>query len=475
MTSGEDAIAPPAGLGALEAQRLLDLIALKTAPAAVGGAITYLHTGEGGYAVLSAISMLAAARLLEPRAMPMALMPASRVVVGLAGPVIGLSAAALAVLAAGRRVGIGQLESAVIGAWLTIALGAWVSGRFSADSRVRIGVIGSHGLAAQLAAELDAAGIRSHEIVGWFGPRSGEPGRTGPGWLGELGALRAEVVENQIDLLICEPVPIREPSADAYSRIAAACLDLRVRVIDANQLYEDLLGHVPLGTVDSAWFRYLVHPRFRPPSPLSKRVFDLAVVAALGVVALPVIGVAALAIAIFDGAPVLYRQRRVGEQGRVFEILKLRTMVADAEETGPRWCEPDDARVTSLGRVLRRLHVDELPQLLNVLKGEMTLVGPRPERPEMVGALERRFPHYERRHLVKPGVTGWAQLRCGYAGSELGTAWKLCHDLFYVKHRSILADSLILVETGVAAGRDTHRAMEAPSEGAVARAVGDWS
>ena len=108
--------------------------------------------------------------------------------------------------------------------------------------------------------------------------------------------------------------------------------------------------------------------------------------------------------------------------------------------------------MTRLGRFLRRTHIDELPQLWCVLRGDMTLVGPGPSAPRSVAELESRFPHYIRRHLVKPGITGWAQLRCGYAGSELGTAWKLCHDLFYIKRRSILADSLIIVETLFQAG-----------------------
>jgi lipopolysaccharide/colanic/teichoic acid biosynthesis glycosyltransferase len=144
-------------------------------------------------------------------------------------------------------------------------------------------------------------------------------------------------------------------------------------------------------------------------------------------------------------------------------MLKLRTMVPEAESDGrPRWSEADDERVTRIGRILRRSHLDELPQLWNILRGEMTLVGPRPERPEIVAELERRSRYYVRRHLVKPGIAGWAQLRCGYAGSELGSAWKLCHDLFYVKRRSLLGDALILLETAVEVSRDAHRAVPAP-------------
>ena len=170
----------------------------------------------------------------------------------------------------------------------------------------------------------------------------------------------------------------------------------------------------------------------------------------------------------------LYRQRRLGELGEEFEILKLRTMRPDAEADGPQWSAVADDRVTRVGRILRRTHVDEIPQLWNVLRGDMTLVGPRPERPEMVAELERRFPHYTRRHLVKPGIAGWAALRCGYAGSDIGTAWKLCHDLFYIKRRSMLADALILAETGVEVFRDAHRALRAPDERFLLGEEAEW-
>jgi lipopolysaccharide/colanic/teichoic acid biosynthesis glycosyltransferase len=237
-----------------------------------------------------------------------------------------------------------------------------------------------------------------------------------------------------------------------------------VRLIAAGQLYEEVFGHVPVGMIDAAWYRYIMHPRFRASGPHSKRVFDLMLGSLICLLFLPLLLVAALAIKVFDRGPIFYRQRRLGELGEEFEIIKLRTMRTDAEAGGPQWAEADDLRVTRVGRILRRTHIDEIPQLLNVLRGEMTLVGPRPERPEMVAELERRFAHYTRRHLVKPGIAGWAALRCGYAGSDIGTAWKLCHDLFYIKRRSMLADALILAETGVEVFRDAHRALRAPDE-----------
>jgi lipopolysaccharide/colanic/teichoic acid biosynthesis glycosyltransferase len=142
---------------------------------------------------------------------------------------------------------------------------------------------------------------------------------------------------------------------------------------------------------------------------------------------------------------VLFSQERIGEGGRPFRIYKLRTMRPDTEQT--LWATADDPRVTPLGRLLRRTHLDELPQLLNVLRGEMRIVGPRPEQSGFVEQLEQAIPYYQRRHVLKPGLTGWAQVRCGYAGSDVGSAWKVCHDLWYLKQRSLRLDAIIVLET----------------------------
>jgi exopolysaccharide biosynthesis polyprenyl glycosylphosphotransferase len=463
----------PVALRALEAQRLVSLIAFKVSPALAAGLIAYLHMRDVGSALLVTAAMLSALQLVESSTLPLGLMPAARLALGLCAPVIGAGVAAGLALAAGQHMVLAELKAPVAGAWLIMGLGAWVTSRFHDDRRARVAVVGSPGFASDLGEELEAAGIRAYEVVGWFGPEAPGPYTAGApdarrlDYLGGLNQVRSVVVGRQIELLVCGRVEDAgdETAPDPYALIADSCLDLPVRMIEANQLYEELLGHVPLGTTDSAWFRYIMHPRFRPTSPLWKRCFDLANGAWMALVALPVVAIAAAAIKLTDGGPVLYRQRRVGERGREFEILKLRTMVPDAEELGgPQWSEAGDERVTRIGRFLRRSHIDELPQLWCVLRGDMTLVGPRPERPEICAELESRFPHYIRRHLVKPGITGWAQLRCGYAGSELGTAWKLCHDLFYIKRRSMLADWLIIVETAFEAGKDAHRALRAPRQ-----------
>jgi exopolysaccharide biosynthesis polyprenyl glycosylphosphotransferase len=468
---------PEPTLRALEAQRLIDLIGLKLVPALAAGLLAYAHLRNTGAAVLIAASMLAAPCLVARTELPIEMMSAARLALGLMTPVTGVALALAVTAVSGLRLELGAVIAPLIGALLVMALGAWVKARFAEARRVRVAVIGPQEFAAGLAYELRVAEVSGYDVVGWLGhPVLARHDRSLK-WLGELDDVHSAVLDHGIELLVCADnesvVPgATEVQGDLPALLTQSCLDLPVRMIDANQFYEGLLGHVPLGTIDSAWFRYIMHPRFRPTSTARKRCFDLVAGALAALVALPLIAVAAVAIKLTEGGPVSYRQRRVGERGKEFQMVKLRTMVPDAESKGPRWCAPDDDRITPLGRFLRRTHIDELPQLWNVARGEMTLVGPRPERPEIVTELEARFPNYGRRHLVKPGITGWAQLRCGYGGSEMGTAWKLCHDLFYVKHRSLLTDMLILVDTLAVATKDAHRALRAPQERFIIGEVG---
>ncbi len=454
-------------LGALRAQRLIDLVGLRMAPALTGGLIVYSHYRQLGPALLVFGSMLAAAQMVERSRFPLQLMPAARVALALVAPALGAVAALALMTMLGRPPRIGELVPAVIGAWLVVALGGWTKARVEESARARVAVIGSPQFASDLREELRFAGVRAYEVIGWLGPEGPYERDDGVGWLGSLEQLRGAVLVNHVDLIVCaadrESGPGVARGNSPWDRTAQACLDLPVRMIGANQFYEDLLGHIPIGTIDQAWYRYVLHPNFQSMAPLSKRLSDIFLTTAIGVLTLPLLALGALAVKLQDRGPVLYRQRRLGEHGRQFEILKLRSMRHDAEADGlVRWSEAGDDRVTRVGRVLRRTHIDELPQLWNVLRGDMTLIGPRPERPEMVAELERQFSHYTRRHLLRPGIAGWAQLRCGYAGSDLGTAWKLCHDLYYIKHRSVLADLLIIFETAFVTFRDAHRALHTP-------------
>jgi lipopolysaccharide/colanic/teichoic acid biosynthesis glycosyltransferase len=203
----------------------------------------------------------------------------------------------------------------------------------------------------------------------------------------------------------------------------------------------------------------VLHPRFRGNRAVAKRVFDVVVALAIAILLLPVLAVAALLIAADGGSPI-YRQTRIGARGRPFVMYKLRTMRHDAA-ADTRWATANDGRVTTIGRALRATHLDEVPQLLNVLRGEMSLVGPRPEQPHYARELERTVPFYSRRIWLKPGMTGWAQIHCGYAGSELGTFHKVCHDLYYIKHRSLRFDLRILWLTMGAVMLDRRRQFRA--------------
>jgi lipopolysaccharide/colanic/teichoic acid biosynthesis glycosyltransferase len=162
---------------------------------------------------------------------------------------------------------------------------------------------------------------------------------------------------------------------------------------------------------------------------------------------IPLLPVIALAIRADSPGPVFYRQRRVGQNGREFQIIKFRSMRTDAEQNGAVWAQEGDPRVTRVGRFMRRVRIDELPQLWNVIRGDMTLVGPRPERPEFTSLLQSELPGYAHRHSVKPGLTGWAQIRYRYASSVQDTAKKLEYDLYYVRHRSLLFDIKIMFLT----------------------------
>lgn len=437
----------------LRAQHLLGVLAFGVAPAATAGTMAIGHLQGAGCGLLVFVSVLIANWLLTHSRYPLHLMPFGAAFVRALVPVLG-SVITLAVLATvGRPAPIEEMAAPVVGAWIVTAFVAWSKRRFDASRPVRIAIIGSPSLAVGLDDELRNAKISSYTVVGWIADDrpTTTPGG-GPRRLGSLAQVREVVQRHSVDLLAHSNKPSGMDGdafptrLELFERIATDCLDLPVRLIEVGQLYEEQLGHVPLGQSNWAWFQYLMHPRYRAGSPLSKRVFDLVVGSTMLFFLSPVLLAFAIAVKLSDGGPVFYRQRRVGEGGREFELIKLRSMRVDSEDAGPRWSEAGDERITSVGKLMRRLHIDEMPQLWHIIRGEMTLVGPRPEQRDLIAKLEHQLPWYDRRHLVKPGLAGWAQARCGYSGSEEGTSWKLCHDLFYLKHRSVYFDTLVLVE-----------------------------
>jgi sugar transferase (PEP-CTERM system associated) len=221
-----------------------------------------------------------------------------------------------------------------------------------------------------------------------------------------------------------------------------------VAVTDLASFFERERCQLHLESLNMSWMIFGEGFRQGFTRETVKRFFDVATSGALIFVTLPVMLITALCIYLEDKGPVLYRQDRIGQGGRVFTIFKFRSMHNDAERDGrPRWAGANDDRTTRVGRVIRKLRIDELPQILNVLRGDMSFVGPRPERPFFVEQLASRIPYYSARHSIKPGITGWAQVRYPYGASLDDAVEKLQYDLYYVKNHTLFLDIMVLIET----------------------------
>jgi len=215
-------------------------------------------------------------------------------------------------------------------------------------------------------------------------------------------------------------------------------------------LYEELIGRVPIFLLEDDWIlrSFVDHTRSTSGYETLKRIVDICVACVGFFLLVPLAPLISLIIYLDDGKPILYRQERVGINGKPFTLMKFRTMRLDAEEDGvARLAVENDERVTKVGRFLRRSHLDELPQFLNVLKGDISMVGPRAERPEFVNQLQKEIPFYRARLFVKPGMTGWAQINYQYASNVEESAIKLEYDLYYIKHRNIWLDITIIMRT----------------------------
>jgi exopolysaccharide biosynthesis polyprenyl glycosylphosphotransferase len=219
------------------------------------------------------------------------------------------------------------------------------------------------------------------------------------------------------------------------------------RLLVAGRAPEHVEGRLDLGRLDSRALRESPLVRQTICGAKVKRCFDIGLSGLLILFAGPVLIAAAAAIKLDSPGPVLFRQTRVGHAGKLFSVLKLRTMTVDAEAEGAVWARSRDKRVTRVGAFLRRTRIDEIPQAFNVFYGSMSFVGPRPERPEFTGLLAEAIPHYGERHLVKPGLTGWAQVNYPYGASVKDAAEKLRYDLYYVKNFSLLLDAFIVIKT----------------------------
>jgi len=226
------------------------------------------------------------------------------------------------------------------------------------------------------------------------------------------------------------------------------CKARGITITDFLSFCERESGRVDLEALQPSWLIFSDGFRMSLTARAVKRVFDVVVSAAVLVLTLPLLLLTALAIKLEGGGPVFYSQERVGLLGKTFTLYKFRSMRVDAETgSGPQWTAEQDARITRVGAVIRKVRIDELPQLINVLKGDMSFIGPRPERPYFVEQLTRHVPFYAERHAVKPGITGWAQIMYPYGASLQDARHKLSYDLYYVKNHTLLLDLIVLIQT----------------------------
>ena len=311
----------------------------------------------------------------------------------------------------------------------------------------RILILGDQRLGRIVAREIRLRGDLNLDLAGFIHTReeTGAAELDGVPVLGGVGRLEAIATELRASRIV---VALEERRGSLPTR---ELVSLRVRGIlieDAHSTISALSGRVWLETLHPSWFVFSSGFHRSRTTLILKRLSDIVLSVAMLLLAAPVMLLVALAIRLESKAPVIYRQARVGLRGDVFNVLKFRSMKPDAEaHNGAQWAQKNDPRVTRIGGFLRKYRLDELPQLINVLRGQMSFVGPRPERPCFVEQLRQEIPYYDERHSVRPGITGWAQVEYLYADSVEGARNKLEYDLFYLKNLSMLFDCVIILKT----------------------------
>ena len=261
----------------------------------------------------------------------------------------------------------------------------------------------------------------------------------------EFADLQTIITEKNIETIVISPETYQLPQ---MIELFYQLIPLRIRFYNLADFYEQVSQKVILESIDQAWFLQNFSESSKRTLEISKRLFDTVIAVAFGLLALALSPLIILAIKLDSTGPVIFKQTRVGRLGHKFKIIKFRTMIENAEEkSGAVWAGENDTRITRIGRWLRRTRLDEIPQLWNILKGDMSFVGPRAERPEFHKELKENIPFYEERYLIKPGLSGWAQIQYRYGASIKDAAEKLQYDLYYIKHRSLMLDLAIILKT----------------------------
>jgi len=264
--------------------------------------------------------------------------------------------------------------------------------------------------------------------------------------------LKDENFKNLKDILVQEKIGMAIIAPEVYRSMDVIqnlfeCLRHKIDFTNLSTFYEKFTQRVPISAINQVWFLENISQNRKGLYEFSKRVFDFLGALILLIISLPFWLFIALSIKMSSSGPVFYKQTRIGQNGKPFKLTKFRTMVKDAEKEGPKMAQENDSRITKIGRFLRKTRIDEIPQLWNIIKGEMSFIGPRAERPEFLEELKKQIPFYQERYLIKPGLSGWAQIRHGYSSSIADNFEKIQYDLYYVKNRSLPFDLGIILKT----------------------------
>ena len=318
--------------------------------------------------------------------------------------------------------------------------------KFDAMHR-RVLLLGSGSRSAKIEGlERDGNGQRKFNLVGCLPLSNSECCLDHSRVLHDKGSILSVARRHRIDEIV---VGVRERRGGGLpADQLLECKLAGIEVVDLPSFFERETGQIQVESLNPSWMIFSDGFSRSPLKDVAKRMFDIAASSVLLLLTLPVMLITASLIWLESGDPVFYRQERVGAHGRIFNVLKFRSMRQDAERDGvPQWAKQQDDRVTRVGRIIRLLRIDELPQVFNVFRGDMSFVGPRPERPYFVEDLSKKIAYYQSRHTVKPGITGWAQIRYPYGATVEDAVQKLQYDLYYVKNHTLFLDLIILFQT----------------------------
>jgi sugar transferase (PEP-CTERM system associated) len=337
---------------------------------------------------------------------------------------------------------------------LPLALALMVSWRISIhwflghpDFGERILIVGSGDLAVEVAREVLNRPDAGYRIVGFVGNDAELLGKSliNPRVIGLTEQLDQIVKRENIDRIV---VAMGERRGQLpTNKLLQLSLTGEVNIEEGASFYERITGRVSLNMLRPSWLIFTGRGRQKKLPGLARSAVHWFVALVGAILSLPIVIVTAILIKLESRGPIFYKQERVGKNGRTFVLAKFRSMRVDAEQDGPVWASKGDSRTTRVGRIIRKIRVDEIPQFWNILKGEMSFVGPRPERPHFVAQLAEEIPFYEQRHLIAPGLTGWAQIKYPYGASIEDARQKLQYDLFYIKNHSLVLDAYIMFDT----------------------------